>query len=111
MILHTSTNYDILMIHLPSRLDSNSAQDAESDLKTLLPPSGSYVLFDCLEMGYISSAGIRVLLSATKSLMKSGKKVAFCSVHSHVKEVFEMGGFTRIFTIYDSQDTAVKRMK
>ena len=111
MILNASTVHDILVIHLPTRFDTNFAQEAESDLKTLLPSSGNYVLFDCQEMEYISSAGIRVLLSATKNLMKSGKKVAFCSVHSYAKEVFEMGGFLRIFTIYDSQDIALKMMK
>lgn len=111
-VIVTHENQDgILVIGLPERFDTNSAPDVEADLKILMNSSFQNMLFDCSHMVYIASAGIRVLLITTKTLMKSGKKVAFCSLRPNVRQVFEIGGFTRIFSIYDSQNTALKSMK
>lgn len=100
----------ILVVWLPGRFDSNSAPEVEDDLKILMQSPFQHMVFDCSGTGYISSAGIRVLLSTTKTLIKSGKKVAFCSLTPHVQQVFDIGGFTKIFSIFDSQDTALKNL-
>ena len=97
-----------LIIWLPKRLDSGSAQDTESELKNLMTLSYESLIFHCSEMEYISSAGIRVILTATKTCMKARKKVAFCMVRPNVRQIFEIGGFTRIFTIYGTLDDTLK---
>lgn len=111
MVLNHSNIGTILIIQLPARLDTGNAPEAEADLKTLIESSFQSLLFDCSDMSYISSSGIRVILSITKGLMKSGKKVAYCNLKPGVRQVFEIGGFTRIFSIYDSQDAAVKKLE
>lgn len=111
MTLELSHTYDIATIRLPSRLDTNTAPDAERDLTRFIAYTQENVLFDCSEMTYISSIGIRVLLICTKNLMKSGRKVSFCCLTAHVREVFTIGGFTKIFAIFDSPEKALESLK
>lgn len=111
MVINHSYSDGILIIVLPKKLDTNSAPDVEADLNDLMKSSFQKMLFECSGMEYISSVGIRVLLIISKALMKSGKTVAFCSLTPNIRQVFEIGGFTRIFSIFDSQDTALKGLK
>lgn len=96
MTLEISHTHGITVIRLPSRLDINTTSNIECDLTRFISSTPEHVLFDCSEMIYISSIGIRALLICTKNLMKSGRKVSFCCLTTHVREVFTMGGFTRM---------------
>jgi len=60
---------------------------------------------------YISSAGLRVLLSTAKKLQKSDGLLVLCSLSSTVREVFEIAGLTPLFTIYDSMGRALKDLE
>ena len=111
MVINHSYIDGILVILLPLKLDTDSVPDIEADLKILMKSSFQNMLFDCSGMGYISSAGIKMLLSISKILMKSGKRVAFCSLKSNVRQIFDIGGFNKIFSIFDSQDAALKSLK
>ncbi len=73
--------------------------------------SGEHVLFDCSEMEYIASAGLRVILGFARTVTKNGGKIAFCSLSPHVNQVFGMAGFTKIFIVYPSRNDALKAMK
>ena len=87
---------DRLTIALTGRLDTATAPQLEKELKDLSGVSGVTLDFSALE--YISSAGLRVLLSAHKALSgKGGLKVTHVS--ELVNEVFEVTGFSDILTI------------
>ena len=87
---------DRLTIALTGRLDTATAPQLEKELKDLSGVSGVTLDFSALE--YISSAGLRVLLSAHKALSgKGGLKVTHVS--ELVNEVFEVTGFSGILTI------------
>lgn len=86
-----------LTISLEGRLDTMSARPLEAELKTSL--EGITALrFDFNKLEYISSAGLRVLLSAQKIMNKQGSMVIF-GTNEEIDEVFEMTGFTDILTI------------
>lgn len=59
-------------------------------------------------MDYISSAGLRVLLMAAKKTAKLKGKVVLAALCANVKEVFDIAGFTSIFTITDTQEEAIR---
>ncbi len=88
------TNLDIA---LEGRLDTMTAPELEAELKTALGSVESLTL-DCEKLDYISSAGLRVLLSAHKIMSgKGGMKLIH--VNEVVSEVFEVTGFSDILTI------------
>ena len=82
---------------LSGRLDSRTAPDLEKEVKDNI--EGVEKLdFDFADLAYISSAGLRVLLSAQKIMNKQGKMVVKnCS--DEIKEIFEVTGFSDILTI------------
>ena len=86
-----------LVVALDGRLDTTTSPNLEEELKATLP-SVEDLVFDLTKLEYISSAGLRVLLSAQKTMNKQGSMVVK-NVSEEVKEIFEVTGFSDILTI------------
>ena len=97
MTITRETNGANLKIALEGRLDTMTAPELEAELNQSLGNAESLTL-DFSKLDYISSAGLRVLLSAHKAMSpKGGLKVT--NVNEIVREVFEVTGFSDILTI------------
>ena len=88
-------NNDELTVEIDGRLDTTTAPDLESFLGENILGINSLV-FDCEKLIYISSAGLRVLLTAHKR-MKGAMKLI--NVNELVMEVLEMTGFAGLLKI------------
>ncbi|MBQ6153562.1 MAG: STAS domain-containing protein [Ruminococcus sp.] len=89
-----------LTVALEGRLDSSTAPELEHSLKESLDGIESLV-FDFKELNYISSAGLRVLLSAQKTMNHHGS-MKIRNVSEPIMEIFEVTGFLDILTIEES---------
>lgn len=87
----------VLNIALEGRLDTVTAPSLEAELKQSLDGVEELV-FDFEKLAYVSSAGLRVLLSAQKIMNKQGK-MSLKNVCEEIYEVFEITGFSDILTI------------
>ena len=97
MNITKNQNGTALEIALEGRLDTMTAPELEAELNNSLQNADSLTL-DFSKLEYISSAGLRVLLSAHKAMSsKGGMKVT--NVNEIVREVFEVTGFADILTI------------
>ncbi len=97
MTITKKQNGTALEIALEGRLDTMTAPDLEAELKTCLNGAETLTL-DCLKLNYISSAGLRVLLTAHKTMSaKGGMKLLH--VNDIVQEVFDVTGFADILDI------------
>lgn len=91
------------------RIDSGTSAELEKKLIVLIENGGvKDIALDFSAMDYISSAGLRVLLMAAKKTSKLGGKVVLAGLSANVKEVFDISGFSNIFSIFSSQEEAVK---
>ena len=97
MTINTTVNGTELTVALAGRLDTTTAPHLEAELKTSLDGVNSLVL-NFAELEYISSAGLRVLLSAQKVMNNQGKMV-IRHANETILEVFEVTGFMDILTI------------
>ena len=88
-------NNGTLCVVLDGRLDTTTAPEFEGLLGKNYDGTGSIVI-DCEKLSYISSAGLRVLLSAQKKTKGAMKLINVCEL---VMEVFEMTGFADILVI------------
>ena len=79
------------------RLDTNTAPELEKELRESLPGVTDLTV-DCEKLEYISSAGLRVLLSAQKVMNKQGE-MRVTKVSADIMEIFDVTGFTDILTI------------
>ena len=86
-----------LTIALEGRLDTTTSPDLEETLGASLDGVTALV-FDFTKLDYLSSAGLRVLLSAQKRMNKQGS-MKLVHVNDAVKEVFEITGFADFLTI------------
>ncbi len=86
-----------LTCRLEGRLDTNTAPDLEKKLKDDLEGLENLVL-DFAGLEYISSAGLRVLLSAHKAMAKQGR-MELTHVGETIMEILEVTGFTDILNI------------
>jgi anti-sigma B factor antagonist len=110
MVLEILTMHGTIVITLPRRFDYDSAPFIENELKPVIGQHPERVLFDFSKTEYISSAGIRVLLKSTRSLTGGGGTVVFSSLCDQVEYIFEIAGFTKVFTIYKTREKALKHM-
>ena len=111
MVLEISTMDGITVITLVRRFDTDSAPVVEKELKPIVEQSPKGVLFDFSKTEYIASAGLRVLLTTTRSILKKGGTVALSSLSPTVRQVFEIAGFTKIFSIYGTREEALRGLK
>jgi anti-sigma B factor antagonist len=86
-----------LTIKLAGRLDTTTAPEMEEELKKSLDGVTTLAI-DCTELEYISSAGLRVLLSAQKIMNKQGNMI-IRNASDEIKEIFDITGFSDILTI------------
>lgn len=86
-----------LVIDLIGRLDSNTSKELEDDLNGVLDGITA-LTFNFKELEYISSAGLRILLSCQKVMNKQGN-MKVINVNETIKDIFEVTGFIEILYI------------
>jgi anti-sigma B factor antagonist len=96
-----------LVMSVSGRIDSATSPDLERRMNELIQAGERTMVLNLSQLGYISSAGLRVFLSGAKKLRAAGGKLLLCSLTGMVKDVFMMSGFYDIMAIYESEDKAL----
>lgn len=97
MTIEKQKNGNEMTVTLSGRLDTTTAPELEAELKKELDGT-AHLIFDFAALEYLSSAGLRVLLSAQKTMNKQGDMV-IRHVNETIAEIFEVTGFSDILTI------------
>lgn len=82
---------------LCGELDTAAAQETEKALSPLFNSQGKEIVLDCTDLEYISSSGLRVLLSILKQGKAAGSRVVLKNVNDVIRDVFDLTGFIGIF--------------
>ncbi len=88
----------VLGVALEGRLDTNTAPEFQAELEPMLE-SITKLTLDCEKLDYISSAGLRVLLTFQQELEEQGKTMELYHVNDIIRDVFDVTGFLDILTI------------
>lgn len=89
---------DVLNVKMEGRLDTNTAPEFQREVEPLLDGISELAL-DFEKVDYISSAGLRVLLTFEQELEEQNKKMVLCHVNDIIRDVFDVTGFLEILTI------------
>ena len=81
------------------RLDTPAAVTAQQEIKPLLENADKEITLDCSGLEYISSSGLRLLLTIRKEAAAKGGKVVIEHINDSIKKVFVMTGFFNLFEI------------
>jgi anti-sigma B factor antagonist len=98
----------INIFKLNGRLDSNTSQGFEKKIFQAIDDGSKNMIIDFKDLEYISSAGLRVILKATKALNREEGKMMLCDMQDYVKEVFEIAGFDSFLPIVGTMNDALQ---
>jgi anti-anti-sigma factor len=87
------------VLALSGRLDGLTSPILEKKIDALIAAGTRQLVFDCGQLVYVSSVGLRVFLAASKKLKPAGGQTAFAALTPTVHEVFELSGFTGLFKV------------
>ena len=97
MTINKGLSHTTLTVSIEGRLDTTTAPELEAALKESLTDV-SELIIDMEKLEYISSAGLRVILSLQKIMSKQGNMVV-TGVRNEIMEIFEVTGFTDVLDI------------
>jgi anti-sigma B factor antagonist len=101
---------DIVILALSGKLDASTSKTFEDKLLADIDSGGQRFVIDLAQLEYVSSSGLRVFLVAAKRLTSSKGKIVLCSLKDHIRQVFDLAGFSSILAIFGSRDEAFKSL-
>jgi len=97
-----------VIVRLTGRIDAVTVPALEKKLNTLIDENHIFLLLDFSKIDYLSSAGLRLLLSKTKKLKaKNGFFVLF-SINEDILEIIKIAGFERVLNICSIEKDALQ---
>lgn len=100
---------DILVLHFKGRLDAISSPAAEKTVFDYINAGHNKLLLDFAGVEYLSSAGMRMLLSTTKKLKATSGKLVVCTITTNVMDVLKMSGFDHVLELAKSEEEGLKK--
>lgn len=102
------TNYKRCgLLNVSGRVDSNTAPEFEGALREILDSGRKNVVLELSEVDFMSSAGLRGMVSVSKACKKSGGTLALATPSERVKDVLQLAGLTSLFVVFDDVTAAV----
>ena len=98
----------VTILRIKGRLDAISSPNAEKRVFECINSGKNLLLLDFSNVSYLSSAGMRMLLSTTKKLKTLSGKLVLSSVNHNVMDVLKMAGFDHVLELSPSEDEALK---
>ncbi|MGD0574469.1 MAG: STAS domain-containing protein [Anaerolineales bacterium] len=89
------------------RVDSNTAPELEEALVKLQGEGQNHIVLDLSEIEFLSSAGLRVMVSTMKNLRKSAGDLVVASPNQRARDVLRLAGLDSVFSIYETREAAI----
>ncbi len=96
------------VISIEGRIDTTNYNEFESKVNEVAGVNTKFIVLNCEKMNYISSSGLRVFLILQKKMMASGGVLKICCLQPTIKEIFDISGFSSIFTIAENCEKALE---
>ena len=87
------------VVVIEGRVDTVTASDLEMKVSPIWGTPAITMVFDCEKLEYLSSSGLRIILSAHKQVTAKGGKFILRNLNREVRSVIDLTGFSRILTI------------
>jgi anti-sigma B factor antagonist len=107
MILGETLADGSALVRACGRIDTKSADQFQDALLGALSRAETAIAVDMSDVDHIGSAGLRALMTAQHSARAQGKGFALAGLKPQVREIFEIGRFTRLFALYPAATEAL----
>lgn len=107
MEISVTESGDVRILSFQGNLDTNTSPDAESEINNLIDAGAQKLLINFENLEYISSSGLRVLLSTAKKLGGTQGDLKVCCLNEIVQEVFDISGFSTLLNVLKTEEDAL----
>jgi anti-sigma B factor antagonist len=108
MKISTRQSYDVLVVDMQGRLDSRTSGYGYDEMVRIVKSNNKQVLVNLEKLEFVTSAGLRVLLTAAKLLQSQRGQLKLCSANEAVKQVLETCGFNSLISLYATEAEAIR---
>ncbi len=106
MNLQVTSSGDFKIVGVTGRIDTTNAGEFERPLIDLIEGGASHIILDCAGLNYISSSGLRVFLVIQKRILGLKGSFRLCNLQPGIREIFDISGFSSIFTVFPDVESA-----
>jgi|WetSurMetagenome_2_1015567.scaffolds.fasta_scaffold305077_3 anti-anti-sigma factor len=110
MTIKTDIQNKEAIVQVIGRIDTTNFNEFESGMNELLKKQVKNILLDCTGLDYISSSGLRVFLTTKKAANSFGGNFCLYALQPGIREIFDISGFSSIFSISPDLKTAKQQM-
>ena len=111
MDITTTIQDGISVTKVSGRMDATTVSLFSDECQKLLNSGTGRFIIDLGGLEYISSAGLRGILTMGKACKSNGFALAFCSIQSMVADIFKLSGFNAILNVYPTLNDALKGLR
>lgn len=98
------------VVSVTGRIDAVTAPEFEKGLSAMIASGETVLLLNLSSLEYISSAGLRSILTTAKQIKAKEGKMLFSGLQGPVKDVFKISGFGSIFKIFETEEEALRQV-
>ena len=110
MEIVTTQEQNCVILALSGRMDATTAVDFDNAAQAVLKEGHTRLVVDLQDLVYMSSAGLRSLLSLAKAVKNAGGQLCFCCLQPMVAEVFRISGFDRMLSVYTERAEGIAKL-
>ena len=110
MTISEETHDKTHVLLLTGRLDGATCDTLAARIDALVAEGRAQLLLDCSGIAYVSSAGLRVLLTGAKRTKAAGGSLSCCSLQPMVRQVFDLSGFGTFLPVYPDRAAALQAL-
>jgi len=107
MNLKVAVIKDYTVVCVDGRIDTTNANDFEKQVMAIIDGGATRLILDCSDLNYISSSGLRVFLMIQKKMSSLKGQFRICKLQAGIQEIFDISGFSSIFSLFPDQDAAL----
>jgi anti-anti-sigma factor len=100
MNISESKHGNVIVLKVQGKLDSISSPELDKRLASLVESGSRQIVLDLVDLEYISSAGLRVFLTAAKSLKRTQGKLTLANLSVQVRQIFGIAGYESILPVF-----------
>jgi anti-sigma B factor antagonist len=97
----------IAIVEIDGKMDTATSPAAQENFTTMINGGKTKILLNLAELDYLSSSGLRVILTLAKELEKVGGALRICNLNKVVQEIFDISGFSYILKVFPSESEAL----
>jgi anti-sigma B factor antagonist len=101
------SNDTVSIVEPVGYLNAHTAKHFEDVLQKLVDENRILIVINCHRLDYIASAGLGVIMGFIDMVRENSGDIRLCAMNSTVKSIFEVLGFTELYSIFDNEEKAI----